>query len=976
MRRLLVVGAAMLFSATGAYAQAKEVQTPEPAIVSLSYTSDGAVDPAEVSRLLDLRVGQPLTEKGTGNSIRNLFATGQFADVQIASETVPGGVAVVVHLARSFRVRPLRFVHGTLSRDELLRALSFSEGSVFQPGEIEEGAAAIRRRLEAEGYLHAEVTPEVTFDRERFRARVVFHVESGKAARVAPAFFDGDTKPFSADELRARLHLDPGDRYRESRARADAERVTEFLHKNSRLKGSVELIAAQPTDDGRIMPVYRIVVGPQVVFEAVGIRPKKLQSEIHSLLEGQNFDEDLILQYVENKRGQLQGKGFYRARVEYVLADRPDTYAVRVTVDSGPHEEVEKIVVRGNQAVPTKTLLGLMVTRKKGLPFLQPGHLVEEDLRDDVSAIKGYYQTRGWVGAKVSEPQITEGSKPDRLVVTLAITEGPRAMIRSRTIAGVEHMDGAPLEAKLLVKAGQPYNPNLVRQDVTNLQSEYRDRGWGEAAVHAESTLATDGTAADVVYRVDEGSRSFFGKTILRGNSRTDTDRVRRLVTWEEGKPFSEVELLNTQRNLSRAGVFRRVEMKPEPADPQTSARNVEIALQEGKPLSLLYGVGYQYAPDAPSNQNDPFLVLGASYNNLFGRMLSAGIEGQVSISGRYRAQLSFRNPYFLDRDLTFTSFFFATREPIQNLDIDRLGFANELSHYFGKNLRVALRAEYQRIRPVNPENLSQIEASDFPRFDQPIEETTIGSTAFYDRRDDVIDPHTGYYVSGGVKYAFPFLADARYAKFSTQVAWFRPVRGSVVALSTRLGGIFPYGPSNIQVPIAERFFGGGESTARGFPRDLLGIPGQTVDYDTRASPHTGSGPGSCAGAYPTLAAFDCSSGPHIRGGNGFFALNAEFRFPILGGLGGTIFYDLGQVWENFSQLNLRLEGESGLRQTAGFGLHYMTPIGPLRAEVGLPLRPRTIVFDVKDPSGNSLIPAAGSEREKGRFLLTIGYPF
>ncbi|MDQ2870168.1 MAG: BamA/TamA family outer membrane protein [Acidobacteriota bacterium] len=957
-------------------AQAAPPEEPPATVVSLAYTSDGPVDPAEVARLSDIRVGQPLTEKATGNSIRNLFATGQFADVQVATQTAPGGVAVVIHLARSYRVRPLRFIHGTLARDELLRALSFSDGSVFQAAEVEDGAGSIRRRLEAEGYLHAEVTPEVTFDRDRFRARVVYRIEPGKAARVAPAFFDGDTKPFTAEELRAKAHLDPGDRYRESKARADATRLTEYLHKSSRLKGSVELIAAQPTEDGRIMPVYRISVGPRVVFEAVGLKTKKLESEVHTLLEGQIFDEDLVLQYVENKRRQLQGKGFYRARVEYVFADSPDTYTVRVTVDPGPHQEVEKIAIRGNVSVPEKTLFGLMVTRKKGLPLLRPGHLVEEDLRDDVSAMLGYYQTRGWVGAKIAPPQVTEGSKPDRLVVTIAIEEGPRARIRSRTIEGVEHMDRAPLEKKLLVRAGEPYNPNLVRQDVTNLQGEYRDRGWGEAAVHAETSLAADGTAANVVYRVDEGSRSFFGKTILRGNSRTDTDRVRRLVTWEEGKPFSETELLNTQRNLSRAGVFRRVEMKPEPADPQTSARNVEISLQEGKPLSLLYGIGYQYAPGAPSNQNDPFLVLGVSYNNLFGRMLSAGIEGQISISGRYRAQLSFRNPYFLDRDLTFTSFFFATREPIQNLDIDRLGFVNELSHYFGKNLRMALRGEFQRIRPVNPENLSQIEASDFPRFDQPIEETTIGPTAFYDRRDDVIDPHTGYYVSGAVKYAFPFLADARYTKFSTQVAWFRPVRGSVVAVSTRLGGIFPYGPSDIQVPIAERFFGGGESTARGFSRDLLGIPGQTVDYDTRATPHTGSGTGSCAGAFPTLAAYDCSAGPHIRGGNGFFAFNAEYRFPILGALGGSLFYDLGQVWENFSDVNLRLEGESGLRQTVGFGLHYMTPIGPLRAEVGLPLRPRTITFDVRDPDGNSLITGAGSVREKGRFLLTIGYPF
>ena len=119
--------------------------------------------------------------------------------------------------------------------------------------------------------------------------------------------------------------------------------------------------------------------------------------------------------------------------------------------------------------------------------------------------------------------------------------------------------------------------------------------------------------------------------------------------------------------------------------------------LEEGRPLSLLYGVGYQYTPDAPSEQSDPFLVGGVTYNNLFGRMLSAGLEGQIGISGRYRLQLSFRDPYFLNRDLSFTSFFFATRELIQDVDLDRLGFANEVSHYFGRSLRVAVRAEYQR---------------------------------------------------------------------------------------------------------------------------------------------------------------------------------------------------------------------------------------------------------------------------------------
>src|SRR5262249_58971908 len=112
---------------------------------------------------------------------------------------------------------------------------------------------------------------------------------------------------------------------------------------------------------------------------------------------------------------------------------------------------------------------------------------------------------------------------------------------------------------------------------------------------------------------------------------------------WKEGEPFSESKVVETQRNLARAGVFRRVELRPALADPGTQTRNVDIEIREGRPLSLLYGVGYQYAPDATQNQSDPYLVRGISYNNLFGKMLSAGLEGQLAVSGRYRLQLSFR---------------------------------------------------------------------------------------------------------------------------------------------------------------------------------------------------------------------------------------------------------------------------------------------------------------------------------------------
>ncbi|PYQ36063.1 MAG: hypothetical protein DMF55_05845 [Acidobacteria bacterium] len=987
-RRLVAARALSVLVLLAAAAGAAGQQPSEPpplygqTVVSVSYTSDGPVDAEEVGRLVSIKSGQPLTEEETGSTIRHLFATRRYFDVRIEAESMPGGVAVTVHLFRSFRVNPLKFDDGvSVSREEMRRAIPFSEGAVFQSEELEEGARALKRRLDAEGYIASTIQPEVFFDRKTFDARVVYHIDAGKPARTAPSLFDGETKPFTRQELLKKAHLDAGDRYRESKARADADRLTKFLHKNARLRGTVELIAAQPTGDGRVMPVYRVTVGPRVVFVTRGIREKQVLHEVNDLLEGQIFDEDLILQYTENKRRVLQRKGRYRAKVDYAMAEQGDVLTVSVTVEEGTKFAVEKIAIAGNDSVSDKQLKKLMVTQQKGLLFVRPGRLVDTVLKDDVDAMLGYYQTRGWVNARIADPQVTEGSKPDRLIVNIRVTEGPRAIIESRKVIGAEHLSPDDLEKILTVDPGKPFNPNLVRQDSFALQNRYRDRGWREASVKDNWTLSADGTSADVVYDVEEGMRSFFGKTIVRGNTRTGTDRITRHVTWKEGDPYSEQEVLTTQRNLTRTGVFRRVELRPQPADPANQTRPVEIAVQEGRPLALLYGLGYQYAPDALENRNDPFGIVGVSYNNLFGTMRSASVELQYApISRRGRAILTFREPFLFNTNLPLNVLAFYTREPIQKIDIERVGSVLETSRLFGRYLRVGLRYEYQRIEPVNPQDLSNIER-EFSKFDQPIRQSAIGPNLFYDRRDDIIDPRTGYYVTVSTKYAFPLLlANARYTKLSGQGAYFRSFAGGVFAVAARGGAIFPYNvEKGVPVPLAERFFAGGRTTNRAFETDLLGIPGETVDPDTRATVHTGEGVGSCAATYPDLTGYDCDAGPRIVGGNGFLGFNAEYRFPIFGNLGGTIFYDAAQVWKRPADIRLAIEGDRGLRQGVGVGLRYMTPIGPVRVEYGWPIDPRVVPFNVTlvDDKGNVVgVLASATRQEKGRFFFSIGYPF
>jgi outer membrane protein assembly factor BamA len=153
------------------------------------------------------------------------------------------------------------------------------------------------------------------------------------------------------------------------------------------------------------------------------------------------------------------------------------------------------------------------------------------------------------------------------------------------------------------------------------------------------------------------------------------------------------------------------------------------------------------------------------------------------------------------------------------------------------------------------------------------------------------------------------------------------------------------------------------------------------VDPDTRARAVAEEDqPGSCADTYPDLFGYDCDAGPRIVGGNGFLGLNAEFRFPIFGKLGGTVFYDAAQVWKNPADIRVAFEGDDGLRQGVGIGLRYMTPIGPVRIEYGWPVKSRTIPYNVVpvDEEGNIIGPplATNERKEKGQFYFSIGYPF
>jgi outer membrane protein assembly factor BamA len=184
----------------------------------------------------------------------------------------------------------------------------------------------------------------------------------------------------------------------------------------------------------------------------------------------------------------------------------------------------------------------------------------------------------------------------------------------------------------------------------------------------------------------------------------------------------------------------------------------------------------------------------------------------------------------------------------------------------------------------------------------------------FLDHRDDPLNPSRGWLSGAQLQLASPaLLGDAEYLKIQGQQAGYLSLGPfGTLAGSLRFGAIEPLGTvegrESRSIPLDERLFAGGRTTHRAYSRLTLGTPGDTV-----------------------VAVPEADGGSTLLpvGGNGMLLLNLDYRFPIAGSLGGTVFADAGNVWGDWRDVRL---GE--LKTGAGIGLRFLSPIGPLRLDL------------------------------------------
>ncbi|HSK79886.1 MAG TPA: outer membrane protein assembly factor BamA [Thermoanaerobaculia bacterium] len=896
---------------------AQEVPPAGPAVTSIEIRSDAPLaDVQELESLIEIEVGQPLEEEAVRHTLRNLQASGTASEIEVYAREEEGGVVAVIVFRAVVQVEEIRFEGelGGLSRADLTRAVPQKVAEPLSEERVVRGVFNLLDFYHDNGYLKAVVRVDPEIDPERRRAVVTYAVESGPRATVRTIGFTNPVEPFAPAALVQELRVRLGEPFQRRGARDSAERLQAWLVRQG--YGAARVDPPQEVYDpeaNRVDLTYPIEIGPKIAVILNGADEKALRRRGLLTFLGQGgYDEALLLQSVNRIRTWYQQQGHYRVQVASEERPANGTLEIVITIEPGPEYTLEEVDFAGNEEVSDDRLLELMATAPRSLLRPGSGRLVQEELDEDLDNMRRYYALQGYWQAEVDDP-VVEETGPGNLKLTIPIREGLQRRVVNLRFEGMEALDPAGLLRRLPLKEGGPFHPTLLENTVDAIRAAYAEKGYAEAQVSAREDWNPDRTRVDVTIQVLEGAQRLVDRVILRGNQRTSSDVIRRTIDLDTGEPVSDTRLLEIERNLYRLGIFSRVDVELLPAGLGSSERDVLIRVEEGLPRTVTYGLGWD-------SEAGPRGLFGFSNNNVGGRAYSLRTDLRLSEEDsrfRFIVNRPYLGPYPVE--LTSTVFWEDVAERDRPYEVTRYGARTEAVRVFG-NRRVSLGLDYRRIElEVDP----GVAANDIERRDQPYELTSLVPSFFWDRRDDPITPTEGWSSLVQLQYAFPaFNTDTEFLKlFLQQTQYLDLGRPGVIAASVRFGGIEPFttfrsfpgdplaGFASRNVPIAERFFAGGDVTHRAYARDELGLRGETLIFD----PDSGA-----ENPYQPV------------GGNGLLLVNLEYRFPLFGPIGGTLFYDTGNVWADWQSIDF-----GGLKNGAGVGVQYLSPIGPIRAGIG-----------------------------------------
>lgn len=495
------------------------------------------------------------------------------------------------------------------------------------------------------------------------------------------------------------------------------------------------------------------------------------------------------------------------------------------------------------------------------------------------------------VNQRGAAPPETDPATP--MPVSLILTPGPRYRIGQILLRAEPADQDVLLElaaAELRIAEGDPARPADILAAEEALLRELRRAGHPLASVVArEAVVDHDTKTMDITWRIAPGPLADFARPSVAGTSRTNPALLERLAARRlEGQPYSPERLERARRAMMGLGVLSFVRVTEKPPLDQSGRLPVHFQVQE-RPRHAVGGrIGFEtnYGMTASGYWEDRNIFGGAERLRLEGEIARIGETGIEDAT--YRAFATLRTPEFLGRDLQSTSQIGAVRERLRAYDRDAVLASFVLEHRLSDTMAVAAGPNYEEGRIGRDGDMEAFRL--------------FGLTGIfrYDNTTNPLDPRQGQrFTFSATPYYSAMDANSFTRALAIGTSYF-DIRGngdSVLALRAAIGSA--PGADRDEITLDKRFYAGGGGSVRGY-------------------------------TYQSIGPRDAANRP--LGGASLVETSIEWRQRLSQNWGMAAFLDAGSVGEEAKP------DFSRLRAGTGLGIRYLTAIGPLRFDVGVPL--------------------------------------
>lgn len=596
-------------------------------------------------------------------------------------------------------------------------------------------------------------------------------------------------------------------------------------------------------------------------------------------------DTVLIQDNADKLHTFYEEEGYWLSKIVPVVKKiSDDEVSLTYQVEEGPKVKIKSIIIEGNKAFSKREIKKVMKTDERWLfSFVtSSGYYKKETMNYDIEKIRDLYFNNGYIKVAVADPKIQLTEDKKGMLITIMISEGDQYRISPVEIAGNKVFSEDELRGKIQSSSKNIFSREILRKDVAAITEMYSEKGYALVTIFPDLLPDDASKQVKITFKIDEGDIYRIGRIEISGNIRTRDKVIRREVRLDEGDIFNSTLLKRTYERINNLNFFEYVEMQPKPR-PEEKLVDIGIKVKERPTGFISVGGGYSSV--------DKFIgTVDITQGNLFGRGQYIKLKGELGGRSSFY-ELSFRDPWFMDKPVSFgTGIYKTTREFIE---YDRKAVGFDMS--FGKSLSEYWRGDitynYER---ATIDNVDLNASSTIMEQKGTKTTSSITPAIVRDSRDNFLDPHTGSRNSLYMTYA-GLGGDNAFLKGVIDSSWFLPVGETTFSLRGRYG--YATGISGKPLPLYERFYVGGIYTIRG-----LGFG--------EAGPRDSNG--------------------EVIGGKNQIVFNAEYIFPIISEmrLKGVIFFDTGKAYDS-------LKDSGDFRYTSGAGFRWISPIGPLRLEYG-----------------------------------------